>query len=233
MIKRTQNINVEAKKAAGEQAAAIVEDGMVVGLGTGSTAAFAIEALGRRIKAGLHIKGIPTSYQSEMLAVNCGIPITSLAQVPLVDLALDGADQVDRNLYVIKGGGAAHTNEKIIACSARRFIVLVDHKKVVDILDHAVPLEVIPKALALVTRQVNELGGKPVLRMAVKKDGPVITDNGNFVVDADFGQINDPESLAVKLSGCIGVIEHGIFDNVHEVYVGRPDGGVEIFKRKR
>lgn len=233
MINRTQNTNVDAKKAAGEQAAAVVEDRMVVGLGTGSTAAFAIEALGRRVKAGLIIKGIPTSYQSELLAVNCGIPLTTIAQDPVVDLALDGADQVDGNLYAIKGGGAAHTSEKIIACSARRFIVLVDHNKVVDILDHPVPLEIIPKALALVTRQVLELGGKPVLRMAVKKDGPVITDNGNFVVDADFGKISDPESLALKLSCCVGVIEHGIFDNADEVYVGRPDGSVEIIKRRR
>jgi ribose 5-phosphate isomerase A len=148
-----------------------------------------------------------------------------------VDIALDGADQVDANLCVIKGGGAAHTNEKIIAASARKFVVLVDQTKVVEVLDHYVPLEVMPQALELVNCQVRKLKGKPVLRLAVHKDGPVITDNGNFVVDADFGMINDPEQLALELSGCTGVVEHGIFLNADEVYVGSPDFKIKILKR--
>jgi len=228
---RTGKSNTSEKKIVGQAAADLVKDGMVVGLGTGSTTAFAIEALGQKVKQGLNILGIPTSYQSEMLAINCGIPLTSLAQNPVVDIALDGADQVDKDLFVIKGGGAAHTNEKIVACSAKRFVVLVDQKKVVDILNHPVPLEVMPNALELVKKAVLELGGNPVLRMAARKDGPVITDNGNFVVDADFGEIRDPVQLGLELSNCVGVVEHGIFWNVDEVYVGMSDGGIEILKK--
>ncbi|TFH38721.1 MAG: ribose-5-phosphate isomerase RpiA, partial [ANME-2 cluster archaeon] len=200
---RTGKSNTSEKKIVGQAAADLVKDGMVVGLGTGSTTAFAIEAIGLKVKQGLNILGIPTSYQSEMLAINCGIPLTILAQNPVVDIAIDGADQVDRNLFVIKGGGAAHTNEKIVACSAKRFVVLVDQKKVVDILNHPVPLEVMPNALELVKKAVVELGGNPVLRMAARKDGPVITDNGNFVVDADFGEIRDPVQLGLELSNCV------------------------------
>lgn len=232
MKDRNENIHAHEKKAVGDCAAGLVEEGMVVGLGTGSTTAFLIEALGNRVKQGLNIRGIPTSYQSEMLAIDCGIPLTLLAQNPVIDIAIDGADQVDANLCVIKGGGAAHTNEKIVACSARKFVVLIDYRKFVDVLNHPVPLEVMPRALDLVKRQVKELGGHPVVRMAARKDGPVITDNGNFVVDADFGEIENPESLAMKLSGCVGVVEHGIFNSVDEVYVGREDGGVEILKRR-
>ncbi len=230
---RTEKTNTNEKKLVGDSAAALVDNGMVVGLGTGSTTAFAIEALGRRVDEGLDIKGIPTSYQSRMLAIEWGIPLTSLDQDPVLDIALDGADQADANLFVIKGGGAAHTNEKIVARSARRFIVLVDEKKMVDILIHPVPLEVIPEALELVKRQVMELGGNPKLRMAVRKDGPVITDNGNLVVDVDFGEIPEPGKLALQLSACTGIIEHGIFDNADEVYVGMRDGTVEILKCNR
>ncbi|MCL7413345.1 MAG: ribose-5-phosphate isomerase RpiA [ANME-2 cluster archaeon] len=230
---RTEERNTDEKKLVGDSAAALVESGMVVGLGTGSTTAFAIQALGRRVDEGLDIQGIPTSYQSLLLAIEWGIPLTSLDQDPVLDIALDGADQIDANLFVIKGGGAAHTNEKIVACSSRRFVVLVDEKKMVDTLVHPVPLEVIPKALELVKRQVMELGGIPRLRMAVRKDGPVITDNGNLVVDADFGDIHDPWKLAKQLSACTGIIEHGIFDNADEVYVGMPDGTVKILKCNR
>ena len=230
---RTEQTNTNEKKLVGDSAAALVDNGMVVGLGTGSTTAFAIEALGRRIDEGLDIKGIPTSYQSRMLAIEWGIPLTSLDQDPVLDIAIDGADQVDANLFVIKGGGAAHTNEKVVARSARRFVVLVDEKKIVDTLIHPVPLEVMPEALELVKRQVMELGGNPKLRMAVRKDGPVITDNGNLCVDADFGEIPEPGKLALKLSACTGIIEHGIFDNANEVYVGMRDGTVEILKCNR
>ncbi len=230
---RTEQINTDEKKLVGDSAAALVDNGMVVGLGTGSTTAFAIEALGRRIDDGLDIKGIPTSYQSRMLAIEWGIPLTSLDQDPVLDIAIDGADQVDANLFVIKGGGAAHTNEKVVARSARRFVVLVDEKKIVDTLIHPVPLEVMPEALELVKRQVMELGGNPKLRMAVRKDGPVITDNGNLCVDADFGEIPEPGKLALQLSACTGIIEHGIFDNANEVYVGMRDGTVKILKCNR
>lgn len=232
-MNRTEQKNTDEKKSVGDSAAALVDNGMVVGLGTGSTTAFAIEALGRRVDEGLDIKGIPTSYQSRMLAIEWGIPLTFLDQDPVLDIAIDGADQVDANLFVIKGGGAAHTNEKVVARSARRFVVLVDEEKMVDTLIHPVPLEVIPEALELVRRQVMELGGIPQLRMAVRKDGPVITDNGNLIVDVDFGEIPEPGKLALQLSACTGIIEHGIFDNANEVYVGMRDGTVKILKCNR
>ena len=232
MINRTKKISTDEKQAVGEFAAGLVEDGMVVGLGTGSTTAYAIQALGRRVKEGLNIRGIPTSFQARMLAIECGIPLTSLSQDPVVDIAIDGADQVDNELFVIKGGGAAHTSEKIVACSARQFVVLIDEMKLVDILDHPVPLEVMPDALQLVERQVSELGGKPVLRMAVHKDGPVITDNGNCIIDADFGKIARPDRLSLNLSKCVGIIEHGIFDNAYEIFIGKTDGSIKVLTRK-
>lgn len=232
MTDRTKKVRTDEKKAVGEFAAGIIEDGMVVGLGTGSTTAYAIQALGRRVKEGLNIKGIPTSFQARMLAIEYGVPLTILAQDPVVDIAIDGADQVDNDMFVIKGGGGAHTSEKIVACSARQFVVLVDEIKLVDILDHPVPLEVMPDALQLVERQVSELGGKPVLRMAVQKDGPVITDNGNCIIDADFRNIVKPDHLALDLSKCVGVIEHGIFDNAYKIFIGKTDGSIEVRTRK-
>ncbi|GFO97797.1 ribose-5-phosphate isomerase [groundwater metagenome] len=215
------------KQAAGERAAKLVEDGMVVGLGTGSTTAYAIKELGRRVADGLEILGVPTSYQSAFLAAENGIPLTTLDEHPELDIDIDGADQI-AGFTVIKGGGAAHTREKIVALSSRKFVVVVDESKCSDILSHPVPLEVLPFALKLAIKQVAELGGKAELRMGVSKDGPVISDNGNFIMDADFGKIDDPASLGEKLSLCCGIIEHGIFTGVDVVYIGKKDGSVEI-----
>ncbi len=224
--------NTDAKKAAGEAAAKLVKSGMVVGLGTGSTVAWTIKRLGERVKEeGLDFLGIPTSFQAENLAIASGIKLTTLNLHPVLDLAIDGADQVDHNLSVIKGGGAAHTREKVVACSAKRFVIVADESKYVEKLTWPVPVEVLPFASRLVERQLMELGGKPVLRQGVRKDGPVITDNGNFVMDVDFGVIEDPAALAAKISPIPGVVEHGIFDNLDELYLARA-GGVEIIVRK-
>src|SRR5512137_1237597 len=131
------NANADAKRAAGEAAAELVKSGMVVGLGTGSTVAWTIRRLGERIeKEGLEILGVPTSYQAEDLAISCGIKLTTLNQHPILDLAIDGADQVDSHLFTIKGGGAAHTKEKVVACSARKFVVVADESKYVEKLSH-------------------------------------------------------------------------------------------------
>jgi ribose 5-phosphate isomerase A len=216
------------KKAAGKAAADLVTDGMVVGLGTGSTAAYTIEELGKRVAEGLDILAVVTSYQSEMLAIEAGIPLTTLAEHPVIDIAIDGADQIDSNLNAIKGGGAAHTREKVVAQSAKRFVVVVDGSKVTGKLDRPVPLEVLPYARNLAMQKIAELGAKPILRLAVRKDGPVITDNGNFIIDADFGVIDDPAELGLKLSTCTGIVGHGIFTNVDEVYIGKKDGKVEV-----
>lgn len=223
--------NANAKKAAGEAAAKLVKSGMVVGLGTGSTVAWTIKRLGERIRGeDLDFWGVPTSFQAENLAIASVIKLTTLNQHPILDLAIDGADQVDHNLYVIKGGGAAHTREKVVACSARRFVIVADESKYVQKLTWPVPVEVLPFAFRLVERRLTELGGKPVLRQGMRKDGPVITDNGNFVMDVDFGVIEDPKGLAAKISPIPGVVEHGIFDNLDELYLARA-GGVEIIGR--
>ncbi|VVB93770.1 Ribose-5-phosphate isomerase A [uncultured archaeon] len=220
---------INPKQAAGEKAAQLVKNGMVAGLGTGSTTAYAIKELGNRVASGLKILGVPTSYQSAFLAAENGIQLTTLDEHSVLDIAIDGADQI-ANFAAIKGGGAAHTREKIVAQSAKKFVVVADESKVAEVLNYPVPLEVLPFARKLVVKQVAELGGKAVVRMGVNKDGPVISDNGNFILDADFGEINDPESLDKALSQCTGIVEHGIFTKVDVVYVGRKDGSVEIME---
>lgn len=224
--------NQEAKKAAGESAASLIKDGMVVGLGTGSTVAWTIRKVGEMVEAGLDILGVPTSYQAEALAIESGIRLTTLSQHPVLDLAIDGADQVDADLFAIKGGGAAHTREKVVACSARRFVIVADESKYFEKLSHPVPVEVLPFAARLAERRLKELGGVPMLRLGKMKDGPVITDNGNFVMDVNFGTIVDPASLAARLCGIPGLIEHGIFDNLDELYLAR-NGEVEIIRKRK
>ncbi|MBS1263045.1 MAG: Ribose-5-phosphate isomerase A [Methanonatronarchaeales archaeon] len=217
---------MDLKRAAGRSAAELVRDGDVVGLGTGSTAAAAIEAIGRRVEEeSLDVTGIPTSYQSRWLAVENGVPLTTLDR-DTPDVAIDGADQVDSDLYLVKGGGAAHALEKIVDEAADRFVVVADQSKLRDPLDHPVPLEVMPDAHRTVEDAVREMGGSPRVRLAERKDGPVITDNGNLVVDADLGEITDPAATARKLD-LPGVVEHGIFPPPDEVHVATEEG-VEI-----
>ena len=212
-----------AKRRAGESAAREVEDGMVVGLGTGSTAAAAIRQLGRRVDAGLDIEGIPTSYQSRAVAREAGIRLTTLAEAT-PDIAIDGADQVAGG-DLVKGGGAAHARAKVVDAAATRFLVVVDPTKEAATLDQPVPVEVLPDARATVARAVERLGGEPTLRQAAHKDGPVVTDNGNLVLDCAFGRIEDPAEVAGSLATLPGVVEHGLFvDLADEVHVGRADG---------
>ncbi|KZN25209.1 ribose 5-phosphate isomerase A [Haladaptatus sp. R4] len=217
----------EAKRNAGESAAEAVEDGMVVGLGTGSTAAHAIRALGRMVDAGLDIRGIPTSFQSRQLAQEEGIPLTDLDSVETVDVAIDGADQFAGD-DLIKGGGGAHAREKIVDGTAERFLVVADPSKAGERLTHPVPLEVLPAARTTVGDEVRRLGGEPSLREAAHKDGPVVTDNGNLVLDCEFGAIDSPAELACELSAIPGVVEHGLFVGMaDEIHVGTDDG-VEV-----
>jgi len=212
-----------AKRRAGESAAEAAEDGMVVGLGTGSTAAHAIRELGRRVDAGLDIEGIPTSYQARERASEAGIPLTSLEEVT-PDLAIDGADQVAGG-HLVKGGGAAHTREKLVDAAAARFLVVVDPSKLADALDHPVPLAVLPDARRSVADAVREQGGEPDLRRAERKDGPVVTDEGHLVLDCDFGTVADPAARARALAALPGVVEHGLFVGMaDEIHVGEGDG---------
>jgi len=212
-----------AKRRAGERAAEAVTDGDVVGLGTGSTAAFAIRAIGDRVDAGLDVRGIPTSYQAADLAREVGIPRCTLADAT-PDVAIDGADQVAAGA-LLKGGGAAHAREKVVDAAADRFLVVADERKAVAVLDGPVPVEVLPDAVPTVRDAVEGLGGEPVRRDAERKDGPVVTDNGNLVLDCGFGAIEEPAGLAADLDGVPGVVAHGIFvDLADVVYVGTGDG---------
>jgi ribose 5-phosphate isomerase A len=208
-----------AKRRAGDSAAEAVEGGMTVGLGSGSTAAHAIRALGRAVDAGLDIEGVPTSFQARELAIETGIELTTLDERS-VDLAIDGADQF-AGPHLVKGGGGAHAREKIVDTAADRLLVVADPTKEADVLDHPVPVEVLPDARAPVTDAVRRLGGQPDLRRAERKSGPVVTDNGNLVLDCDFGAVPDPAGLAADLAALPGVVEHGLFvDAADEIHVG-------------
>jgi ribose 5-phosphate isomerase A len=200
-----------AKRAAGYKAAEMIEDGMVVGLGTGSTVYFMIERLSERVRDGLRVQGIPTSFQTAIRARASGIPLTTLDDNPVIDIAVDGADEVDPKLRLIKGRGAAHLREKCVAGAARHFVVVVDEQKVVKKLSTAVPIEVLPFAIGPVMDQLRGLGGDPVIREAQKKDGPVISDNGNFVVDCKFPDIKNPDKLEAAIAAIPGVMESGLF----------------------
>lgn len=202
------------KEQAALRAASLVKSGQRVGLGTGSTTLFVIRELGRRRREeGLDIECAATSFQSALLAREQNLPLYPLQSFRELDISLDGADEIDPALRLIKGGGAAHTLEKIVHALSRRFIVVVDHTKKVSRLGEkfAVPLEIIPESLGLVEHRLRQLGAEEVaLRKAMRKDGPVISDNGNLILDARF-QITDPESLERDLNSIPGVVENGIF----------------------
>jgi len=218
------------KDEVGKAAAARVQSGTIVGLGTGSTTARAIAAIGDRLQRGdlQDIVGIPTSFQAEVLAKQYGIPLTTLDAADRIDLAIDGADEVDPQKNLIKGGGAAHTREKVVDYLAEEFIVVVDAGKLVAKLGEKfkVPVEVIPMAVTPVMRAIAQLGGEPELRMGVKKAGPVVTDQGNLVIDVHFADIPDPVGLEQTLNNIPGVLENGIFVNCADlVLVGDVVGG--------
>lgn len=225
-----------AKQAAGRQAAALVEDGNRVGLGTGSTTKYALEELGRRIRDdGLRIVGTATSSASERLARTFGIPLVTLDEIEAIDIAIDGADEVDPNLHLIKGRGAAHSREKVVASLAARFVVLVDETKLVHRLGSKapVPVEVIPMAVHPVEMALRDLGADVELRMGRGKDGPVVTDQGFWVLDARFDGIDDPEALDASIKRIPGVLDHGIFVGMAtDVLVGQDDGSIRRLERE-
>lgn len=227
----------QQKQQAALEAVKHVKDGFIVGLGSGSTAAFAIEALGERMKSeGIRIMGIPSSYQAFQLAVEYGIPVTTLEEHPVIDVTIDGADQLTPELTLIKGGGAALAREKIVASASKINIIIADQAKKASYLGsngQFVPVEVIPFALSPVKRKLAEMGGKVTVREAKGKLGPIITDNGNAVVDAVFGEIKNPAELAVKIKLIPGVAETGLFVGLTDVaYIGAA-GGVEKLAAKR
>lgn len=205
---------------------------MCLGLGTGSTTAYALEAIGERMEEeALEVRGVPTSFAAERRARTLGIPLTTLDPDPQLDLAFDGADEVDPEGRLIKGRGAAHSREKVVATQAERFVVLVDPTKLVDRLgsERVLPVEVLPMAVTPVLHALEDWGAAPTLRMGDAKDGPVVTDQGLWIIDAAFRDaIPDPSALNDALNARPGVLDHGLFlDQATDVLVGHPDGSVD------
>jgi ribose 5-phosphate isomerase A len=200
----------ELKRKAAEKAVEFVKDGMTLGLGTGSTTFFAIEAIGELVKKGYELRGVPTSVASEQQAMRCGIPLTSLDNVDRIDLTIDGADEVDDDLNLIKGLGGALLREKIVAYASEQEIIIVDEAKMVKTLGtkSPLPLEVARFGHAMTARNIRSLGCVPELKGG---DLPFITDNGNYVYNCRFERINDPISLDRSLKSIPGVVETGLF----------------------
>jgi ribose 5-phosphate isomerase A len=215
------------KQAVAAAAVDQIRDGMVLGLGSGSTAALMIKELGAKLSRGelTDIVGVTTSFQGEVLAAELGIPLQSLNAVERIDLAIDGADEVDPNFQLIKGGGACHVQEKLVARRAQRFVVVVDSTKLVERLNlgFLLPVEVLPAAWRQVKSELEVIGAEVELRMAVRKAGPVVTDQGNLVLDLKFpGGIGDPVSLEQEINNIPGVLENGLFVNLaDQVLVGQ------------
>jgi ribose 5-phosphate isomerase A len=216
------------KKAAGEKAAEYIRAGMTVGLGTGSTAYWAIEKIGSMVADGLDIKAVATSLQSEKQAKELGIPLVSFAAVDQIDVDIDGADEVDERLCLIKGGGGALLREKIIASASKQMIVVADHTKLVSQLGcFPLAVEVIPFGWELTIRKLKALGCEPTVRTQEGK--PFITDNGNLIMDCAFGTISDPASLHDSLNNTPGVVENGLFVGIaSRAVIGYPDGHTQI-----
>ena len=227
----------QMKQAVAEAAVEQFRDGMIVGLGSGSTAALMIKGLGQRLASGQlkDIVGVTTSFQGEVLAAELGIPLRSLNAVDRIDLAIDGADEVDPAFQLIKGGGACHVQEKLVAARAERFVVVVDSTKLVERLnlEFLLPVEVLPGAWRQVQQHLSEMNGTAELRMAQRKAGPVVTDQGNLVLDVRFeGGISDSVDLERSINNIPGVLENGLFVNLaDEVLVGEVNDGVADVRR--
>jgi ribose 5-phosphate isomerase A len=224
--------NDEEKELAARSSMKFVRDGDVVGLGTGSTAAYAVRLLGERVRAGLKIRGIPTSVQTQNLAASLGIPLTTLDEVQQIDVTIDGADEFDPELRLIKGAGGALLREKIVASATRSVIIIVDSSKQVSVLGKSpLPVEVIQFAQALVSKRISALGAT----VQLKRDptgAPFVTDEGNHILECNFGTIPDPVGLSRILSDMPGVVEHGLFiDLASVVLMGKAGEVVEVCRR--
>jgi len=221
--------NEREKEAAGRAAAKLVNDGDVVGLGTGSTAYFAVVALGERVHAGMKVVGIPTSIKTADQARAAGIPLTTLDQHPVIDITIDGADELDPHLRLIKGGGGALLREKVVASASKKMVVVADSAKLVPVLGKfPLPIEIISFARTVVEKKIVALGATPKLR--TRPDGtPYLTDNGNQILDCSFQEIADPAALARTLSDTPGIVEHGLFIGLASMaLIGREDQVEEL-----
>src|ERR1700680_898318 len=225
------NSNLE-KEAAARASLRFVHDRNIVGLGTGSTAAYAVRLLGERVQAGLKIRGIPTSVQTKQLAASVGIPLTTLDEFQQIDVTIDGADEVDPQLHLIKGGGGALLREKIIASASRQVVIIADSSKQVAVLGKfPLPVEVIPFAQVLVAKRIAALGATVNLRQDATGN-PFVSDEGHHILDCSFGQIPDPPALARTLSDMPGVVEHGLFIDLATVVLVAQDEKVTELRRR-
>ena len=222
------------KQIVAEAAIKEVQDEMVVGLGSGSTAALMIKSLAEQVRQGKlkNIIGVPTSFQSEVLALELGIPLIDLASVSKIDLAIDGADEVDPGFQLIKGGGACHVREKLVASKAKKLLIVVDETKMVQSLNMSFPLpvEVVPSAWKQIKDIISDMNGSSTLRMATRKAGPVVTDQGNLILDVLFqGGITNPKDIEMRINNIPGVLENGLFvDLTDKVLVGKVENNIPV-----
>jgi ribose 5-phosphate isomerase A len=226
-----ENSAVNGKKIAAGKAIEYIHDGMTLGLGTGSTAYWAILGIGEMVKNGLSVRAIATSVQSENLARELSIPIVPFAEIDHLDVSIDGADEVDQRLNLIKGGGGALLREKIVAAATKLYIIIVDESKLVQQLGQfPLPVEVAPFGWEMTERKLRELGCTPRMRM---KDGePFLTDNQHYILDCSFGPISDPGRLHERVSGITGVMEDGFFINMADIVIaGSPGGDIRVLSR--
>jgi len=215
------------KQRAAAAAAELITDGMILGLGTGTTASYLVQILGERVRQGLRIQGVPTSEATRQLAIAEGVPLTTLEEQPVLDLCLDGADEVDPDLNLIKGGGGALLREKIVASAARQRIIMVDVSKCVDCLGaFSLAVEVIPFGWEVTRRQLEQFGGVPTLRQ--REGRPFVTDQGHYIIDCALSRIEDVPKLNHQLNQLPGVVENGLFvDMTDRLIIGSPDGITE------
>jgi ribose 5-phosphate isomerase A len=226
-----ENAAVNGKKIAAGKAIEYIRNGMTIGLGTGSTAYWAIQGIGEMVKNGLSVRAIATSVQSESLARELAIPIVPFAEIDYLDVTIDGADEVDRHLNLIKGGGGALLREKIVAAATKFYVIIVDESKLVARLGQfPLPVEVAPFGWEITERRLRELGCTPKMRM--KEGVPFLTDNQHYILDCAFGPIPDSVRLHEKVSEITGVMEDGFFINMADVVIaGAPDGNTKVLLR--
>lgn len=222
--------NDQEKEAAARASLRFIQDGNIVGLGTGSTAAHVVRLLAERVHAGLKVRGIPTSTGTRDLAASLGVPLTTLEEFQQIDVTIDGADEFDPQLNLTKGGGGALLREKIIASASRQLVIITDSSKQVKVLGKfPLPVEVIPFAEALIAKRIAALGATVKIR---QRDGRVfITDEGHHILDCNFGEIPDPPALARQLSDMPGIVEHGLFIGMASVVLIAKGGEVEELRR--
>lgn len=220
----------EQKIRAAARSLDYVEPGMTLGLGTGSTAAHMVRLLGERVRAGLAVRGVPTSRATEALAAEAGIPLLTLEDVTRLDLTIDGADEVDGALRLIKGGGGALLREKVVASVSDRLVIIADHSKRVERLGaFPLPVEVVRFAWKVVAEALGADGAPVALRM--REGAPFVTDEGHYILDCAFGAIADPDALAARIAAIPGVVDHGLFIDMADVVIFAGDDGEEVVTR--